>query len=299
MRPDSPSGGASDSIAYDFGTNWRRFVDAYLDQDRVDRARRSLSDFLGLESLRGKSFLDIGCGSGLFSLAAHDLGAKRIVSVDVNPGSIACCQELRRSRGDSECWSVTQGSVLDEALMGDLGLFDIVYSWGVLHHTGRMWDAIEIAAKRVAPGGYFFIAIYNKADSIGLHSDGRPGTWRLWQLEKRIYVSLPSFGKRMVDALCAVGMVLGYLLRGRNPIREIRGHRSLRGMSWMVDLRDWLGGYPYEAASVAEIFHFVRTHLDAELINLTSVNSLVNNEFLFRRRGAEKTTSGEGDRNCE
>jgi 2-polyprenyl-6-hydroxyphenyl methylase/3-demethylubiquinone-9 3-methyltransferase len=272
--------------AYDFGTNWRSFVDEYLDAERVDHAAASLKEFLRLESLAGLSFLDIGCGSGLFSLAAERLGAARVVSVDVDRGSVDCCRELRRREGDPESWTVTAASVLDQDFVEAFGQFDVVYSWGVLHHTGDLWQAVRNAAACVKPGGLLYIAIYNKADGIGLYSDGRFGPSPFWELEKKAYVGLPRWAQRCVDGVVAAGLVASYLVTFKNPVQQMRRHKTLRGMSWMVDIRDWLGGYPYEYASVAEVFGRVRHELGFSLENLTSTNSLRCNEYLFRRPAA-------------
>jgi SAM-dependent methyltransferase len=268
--------------SYEFGQNWRRFIDGHFDEDRLGEAMRSLQSFFGHGSFENKTFLDIGCGSGLFSLAARRLGASQITSLDVDRDSVGCCLELRSREGDPKNWHVCEGSVLDDAFMGTLGEFDLVYSWGVLHHTGEMWTAISNAAGRVRPGGLLYIAIYNRADGIGMYSDGRIGSSRLWEVEKRLYNRLPGWGKLILDYGAAAGMVGGYLVSGRNPIREIKGHKSMRGMSWMVDIRDWLGGYPYEYASVAEVFHYMRDRTGFTLERVNSTNSLRCNEYLFR-----------------
>ena len=268
---------------YDFGSNWRSFVDHHLTEERRQEALRSLPAFLNRDSLEGATFVDVGCGSGLFSWAAYKLGAKRVVSFDVNPNSVACCEQLRSDEGAPGYWEVYEASVLDADAIRDLGEFDIVYSWGVLHHTGKMWEAIENTAKLVSPGGLMWIAIYNRADGIGLYSDGRVGSSRFWEREKVFYNNLPLLGQLAMDYTAAAGMVAAYLLAGRNPVREIREHKANRGMSWIVDIRDWLGGWPYEYASVQEIFTFVRDRFGFDLENVISTNSLRNNEYLFRR----------------
>jgi 2-polyprenyl-6-hydroxyphenyl methylase/3-demethylubiquinone-9 3-methyltransferase len=280
--PDQP-GTTSDFVQYDFGSNWWSFVEGHLTDERVEQAKKSLTDFLGVDDLRGKTFLDIGCGSGLFSLAAFLLGAERVTSIDINPNSVRCCQTLRERAGKADHWEIREGSVLETIFVESLPQSDVVYSWGVLHHTGSMWEAIRNAAGRVSPGGSFYIAIYNTADGIGIYSDGRIGSARFWEFEKRWYVGLPAWGQSLVDGTAAVGMIAVALLRLRNPVRMIEEHKTLRGMSWMVDIRDWLGGYPYEHATVAEIFRFMRDEFGYELKNLNSTNSLMNNEFLFVR----------------
>src|SRR3712207_6062570 len=145
---------------FKFGENWQRFL-LVLNDERIAEAEKSLKQMLEVEDLQGKSFLDIGSGSGLFSLAARRLGAK-VRSFDYDPQSVACTQELkRRYFADDLNWTIEQGSVLDVDYVKSLGQFDIVYSWGVLHHTGAMWQALENASLPVADGGYLFIAIYN------------------------------------------------------------------------------------------------------------------------------------------
>jgi 2-polyprenyl-6-hydroxyphenyl methylase/3-demethylubiquinone-9 3-methyltransferase len=274
-----------DEARYEFGRNWATYLDEHLDESRIAQAVDSLRAFTKLEDLRGRTFLDIGSGSGIFSLAAHRLGAASIVSFDYDESSVACTRALHEREGSPASWRVERGSVLDPAYLKGLGTFDIVYSWGVLHHTGAMWDAIRNASTCVAPGGLFYIAVYNSADSIGIHSDGRVGTARFWEKEKQFYCALPAPGRRVLDGLAAAALVGVYLLRGQDPREQIRAHRALRGMAWMVDIRDWLGGLPFEHARVDEVFRFVSGLGDFRLENLASTNSLMNNEFLFRRGG--------------
>ena len=143
-----------------FGENWKAFL-AALDEERISEATASLQGMLSCQTLEGKQFLDIGSGSGLFSLAAHRLGAE-VLSIDYDRESVGCTEQLRERFADpSHRWQIQQGSVLDESLMQSIGQFDVVYSWGVLHHTGNMWRAIELAAERTRHGGKFCIAIYN------------------------------------------------------------------------------------------------------------------------------------------
>ncbi len=144
-----------DTLRFGFGANWQNYVDAALTPGRIERAAGSLRLMLGAASPEGRTFLDIGCGSGLFSLAACRLGAAAVVSFDYDPVSVMASLapalarwRPRRALGDQP------GSVLDDGHMARLDSTDVVYSWGVLHHTGSMWPVLEAAAAKVRPGGF-------------------------------------------------------------------------------------------------------------------------------------------------
>ncbi len=162
------SGEHSDQVQagerFEFGANWARFL-AHLDEDRIGTAMQSLRSALGVLDLSGRRFLDAGSGSGLFSLAARRLGAA-VVSFDYDPQSVACTRKLRQLYSPEDAlWCVEQGSVLDSEYLESLGKFDVVYSWGVLHHTGDMWRALENVLIPLSEAGTLFISIYNDQGS--------------------------------------------------------------------------------------------------------------------------------------
>jgi 2-polyprenyl-6-hydroxyphenyl methylase/3-demethylubiquinone-9 3-methyltransferase len=259
-----------------FGANWTRFLES-LNEDRIRIAEESLRRMLRKDSLAGLRFVDIGSGSGLFSLAARRLGAT-VHSFDYDPQSVACGIELRRRFfPDDPAWTVEQGSALDPKYLRTLGLFDIVYSWGVLHHTGDMWLALENAIPLVKQGGLLFISIYNDQ---GTQS-------RRWLAVKKCYNRLPSPLRFLVVWPSAVYAWWRPSLRDLltwQPFQTWRQYRKNRGMSPWRDVIDWVGGYPFEVAKPEEIFHFYRDR-GFQLEELTTAGGSVGcNEFVFSRR---------------
>ena len=260
-----------------FGKNWRRFLDV-LSDERIEKAQASLLSMLKSSTMQGQRFLDIGTGSGLFSLAARRLGAS-VHSFDVDRDAVGCALELRRRYfpGDPE-WRIEQGSALDREYLVSLGAFDVVYSWGVLHHTGRMYDALENAALPVAAGGKLFIAIYN---DLGTKT-------ARWRAIKRTYNRLPRALRPSFAAMAAAPTearaAARACLRG-DPLAYVRAWTTVgdRGMNRWRDIIDWVGGYPYETAAPEQIFEFYQSR-GFRLITLKCGGVGTGcNEFVFAR----------------
>jgi 2-polyprenyl-6-hydroxyphenyl methylase/3-demethylubiquinone-9 3-methyltransferase len=256
---------------FDFGSNWQAFSEQYIDAQRLATAAHSLQSLLQRETLCGVSVLDVGCGSGLFSLAAFQLGAAKVVGIDINPRCIAVSQQNRDRFAPQAPISFQQSSALDPKSLEKLGTFDLVYAWGSLHHTGAMWDAIRNVTRQVSPSGTLALAIYNK------HA-----TSPIWRWIKWYYNQLPGFGQQLM-AIMFVGViyVAKFLVTRRNPLDKERG------MDFWYDVIDWIGGYPYEYALPREVEAFMR---DQGFVLRHSIAAQVPtgcNEFVFQQGAVE------------
>ncbi len=263
---------AADETRFAFGKNWKSFL-ASVGQDRVDEAVKSLISLTGYSDLTGIKFLDIGCGSGIFSLAAYSLGAE-VMSIDYDQDSVGCALQLKEKVGGNDRWRVEQGSVLDSAYLSSLGQFDVVYSWGVLHHTGDMMGAFENIQRVVRPEGVLCLSIYNDQGAIS----------RFWKRVKKIYCE--SLAGRYLVLVAFVPIFFSYavlagLMSSGNPVAFFRDYKKNRGMSIYHDWVDWLGGYPFEVAKPGEVFSFFRDR-GFVLKELRTRNGMGCNEFVFR-----------------
>ncbi|MBL3583709.1 class I SAM-dependent methyltransferase [Oleidesulfovibrio alaskensis] len=269
-----------------FGKNWQKYS-TVVSEKRIQDAVSHLQNMLQVTRLDGKTFLDIGSGSGIFSLAACRLGAK-VHSFDYDANSVKATESIRQryytSQGKPEDqWIVEQGSVLDTDYMKSLGTFDIVYSWGVLHHTGSQWDAIDAASKAVVPEGQLFIALYNDQ---GIFS-------RMWKQVKKTYVS-GRYGRYAMTMLfiplAAIAECTRGLLKHRNPFYTFSNYKT-RGMTPFYDWFDWIGGYPFEVSKPEDVVDYLvnRSFL---LQKITTVGGgLGNNQFVFINKTKNTQTS--------
>ena len=251
---------------FEFGKNWKSFL-TKLNDERIKQAEISLKSMFEVESLEGKSFLDVGSGSGLFSLAARNLGAK-VVSFDFDEASVWCTLELKNRYYDGDTsWKVMQGSILDNAFLSTLEEYDYVYSWGVLHHTGEMWRALDNVVNLVKLDGSLFIALYNYQQFSSSY----------WTFVKRTYNSY-----RLIRPF----WILLHFLYPTVPslaLKFLQNRKVPRGMTVWNDLIDWLGGFPFEVSTPKEIFNFYKVN-GFTLTQLKTVGGKLGcNEYVFRR----------------
>lgn len=259
---------------FEFGKNWQKFIEKNLNKEKIDISKKHILDFMQRDNLENLTFLDIGCGSGLHSLAAWQSKATHIHSFDYDKNSVGATRYVQNKMGNPANWVSEQGSVLDDQYMANLPQFDVVYSWGVLHHTGDVWTAIKNAAARVKPGGLFYIALYSADVQIN-------PTPEFWLDVKQKYVSSSWLTQRYMDIWYIWRFQMDKKLR-KLPVflKNMRDYKKNRGMNIFTDIRDWLGGWPMEFVFDKETIQFCE-NLGLKLKNIATGHA--NTEFLFVR----------------
>ena len=129
-------------MRFNFGDNWKKYS-KHINDGHLKASMKEMKYFLE-DLCKGVSFIDVGCGSGLHSLSAIRLGASNVHSFDYDIDSVKTTQKIKNLfEPNKQNWKIEHGDALDKKYIESLGQYDIVYSWGVLHHTGSMWEAIE------------------------------------------------------------------------------------------------------------------------------------------------------------
>jgi SAM-dependent methyltransferase len=261
---------------FEFGKNWDDFLNG-MSEEHLAESGKSLRELLNTDTLAGKRFLDIGSGSGVFSLSAMRLGAD-VVSFDYDENSVQCALKLKgRYFPQSTKWTILQGSILDRPFVESLGNFDVCYSWGVLHHTGNLWQAIYNAQLPVKPGGTLVIAVYNDEGLVSA----------IWAIIKRTYCK-GGFRRALLTSifypLFFIAGLISDVVHLRNPATRYTEHkRKHRGMSLTHDWKDWLGGYPYEVSTPDRLEAFLQNLGFRLQKTIKPIYGFGNNQLVFKR----------------
>jgi 2-polyprenyl-6-hydroxyphenyl methylase/3-demethylubiquinone-9 3-methyltransferase len=258
---------------FEFGKNWQKFLKT-LNKQKITNAKNSLKNIFLVENFRGKTFLDVGSGSGLFSLSALELGAKEVYSFDYDEYSVYATQQLKEKFYPNSSWQISRGDVLCDEFISNLRQYDYVYAWGVLHHTGNMYKAFENVSKLVKKDGYLVVAIYNTQLQTPI-----------WKVIKKTYIKSPSFIRIIMNVFFTFyfwsGLFLYDIVRFRSPVSRYKN--STRGMSLYTDVVDWIGGYPFETAKPEEVFEFFKEK-GFRLEKIITVGGKMGcNEFLLKK----------------
>jgi SAM-dependent methyltransferase len=260
-------------MKFKFGKNWQSYAQNVLDAERIARANASFHELFVEIDLKQKKFLDIGFGQGLTLFLAAKAGAIA-EGFDADPDCLSALRMTAKHFPDQSLPSVHVGSILDQKILELYGRlsFDIVHSWGVLHHTGNMRKAIENAAELVKGQGYLVLAIYNTHWSSPL-----------WWHIKWLYNKAPDVMKRfMINCGYPVIYLAKWLITNKNPLSKERG------MEFYHDVIDWIGGYPYEYATPEEIKTMVQALGFDSVKFIPATVPTGCNEFVFHRYGSRE-----------
>mgnify|MGYP000870245771 CR=1 FL=1 len=265
----------SSNLRFQFGKNWMKYI-KNINQNKIDLAKYSMKKMYDIDFRSDENFLDIGCGSGLFSLCAKEFGLS-VHSFDFDNDSVECTRMIKdKFHPNDKNWNIEQGSILDKSYISGLDKYNYVYSWGVLHHTGDMYLAMDNAASLVKKNGLLYIALYNY----------QPFLSSIWTKIKRIYNRSNFLFKSIIIFFSVLYLWLPKLLFDMIKLKPFNSwinysQTSLRGMSPWTDLLDWVGGYPFEVASPDVIINFyIKKGFQLKKIK-TVGGKLGCNEYLF------------------
>ncbi len=122
--------------------------------------------FYSPEEVKGKTVLDAGCGTGVFSIIFARNGAAKVTGIDISPGSLGTARGLKEKFGLANA-EFQQQDMLHLSFRD--ASFDIVWAWGTVHHTTDPLGAITELIRVLKPGGSLFLAIYKQTSVTWIH----------------------------------------------------------------------------------------------------------------------------------
>jgi len=228
LAEDGPPG---DQAILLWAPGWREKVDTMI------------LDELGLApaNLAGKKALDVGCGQGRWAYGLKKIGCD-VLGIDTSPSAI----ELARKWG----LNAKVMNLFEISNAGLAGQFDLVWCWGVIHHTAdpeRAFRSVVDAARR---GGLIHCYVYS-----------RPRSRRVRVMREVLKPFGFSTRRRIISMWIKLGLYHGSVHEGFDALspsinKEIGEHEIKR---WCEDLGlDYERRYPRWASKSEDIFFNAR-----------------------------------------
>lgn len=221
------------------------------------------------EGVKGKRVLDGGSGSGMVSVAFALMGAD-VTGVDITPK----CVENGYKR--AEHYGVKCKFINESLVTLDLSNehFDIIYSWGVLHHTEDARQSFFSLARHLREGGEIIVAVYLKTKI----------SW-FWNFARIFYQNAPTVFKTIFLNIGSVFLNIVDLFR---KIIFNKERYMMRGTNNKEILNDWFGVPHRTFHSYNEVFKwFDENGLDCKLINPATGRFKSTSNFVVR--GSKKS----------
>jgi ubiquinone/menaquinone biosynthesis C-methylase UbiE len=139
---------------------WTEYLPEY------DETEKHWKIFFTSEEVAGRSVLDAGCGTGIFSIIFANQGAGRVTGIDISEGSLGTARGLKEKFGLDSAEFMKQ-DMLDLPFAD--ASFDIVWAWGTVHHTTDPFQAIDQLIRVLKPGGALLLAVYTRTRLTFIH----------------------------------------------------------------------------------------------------------------------------------
>jgi ubiquinone/menaquinone biosynthesis C-methylase UbiE len=123
----------------------------------ADASGKPFSLFVDFESLRGKDVLDVGIGSGIATQMFAEAGAN-VTGVDLTEWAV---ETTRRRLAAFDLEADVQQADAEQLPFAD-AKFDLVFSWGVIHHSSDMDRALAELVRVTRPGGKVVLMVYHR-----------------------------------------------------------------------------------------------------------------------------------------
>jgi 2-polyprenyl-6-hydroxyphenyl methylase/3-demethylubiquinone-9 3-methyltransferase len=218
------------------------------------------------EGVKGKNVLDGGSGSGMVSVGFALLGAN-VTGVDITP------QCVENGKRNAERFGVQCRFFCKDLTDLDLGneRFDIVYSWGVIHHSEDARKSFSNLAKHLKPGGEMVLAVYLKTYLSGF-----------WNFSRVFYQKAPKWFQSIFRESGSC------FLNGVDFIKKLifgKSRYMLRGTNNKELINDWFGVPHRTFHSYDEVFQWFRENgLNYKLVNPATGRFKSTSNFVVRGR---------------
>lgn len=131
---------------------------------KIEKQIEFLNKLIGRDNIENKIVLDAGCGTGIAAISFKKLGANKVIGIDISKKSLLTAKKLAEEAGVK--LKFITGDLLNLPLKGN---FDIIHSFGALHHTGDTKGAFANLINLLGENGQFYLALYWRTRLTFLH----------------------------------------------------------------------------------------------------------------------------------